>query len=123
MPYTSVSLRPALLATALAFTLAACGSEKADPNAKAAGGEILPGTISDAMINLDTSTATPPLAPTRGKKSGAAGEEEPTSGDASAAADDQAEPETAKSSPPAKPDAKPGAKPTAAKTTAPKSAE
>lgn len=119
MPYTSVSLRPALLAMALAFTLAACGSEQADPNAKAAGGEILPGTISDSMINLDTSTATPPLAPTRGKKSGAAGEEEPSSSDASAAADDQAEPQTAKSSPAAKSDAKPAA----AKTTAPKPAE
>lgn len=115
MPYTSVIWRPALLATMLAFALTACGSEKADPNAKAAGGEILPGTISDAMINLDTSTATPPLAPTRGKKSDASGEDEPASSDASAAAEEQAEAPTAKSSP--------AAKPSVAKTAAPKPAE
>ena len=52
--------------------LSACGSEKADPNARAAGGEVLPGTISDAMIDLDRSTATPPLVPARASKAGPA---------------------------------------------------
>ena len=115
MPYTRTSRRIALFASALAFALAACGSEKADPNAKAAGGEILPGTISDSMINLDTSTATPPLAPTRGKKGETSSEEETTGSDASAAAVDQSEPQSAQSSP--------AEKPAAAKTTAPKPAE
>lgn len=113
MPYIPVSLRTALFTTALAITLTACGSEKTDPNAKAAGGEILPGTISDSMINLDTSTAEPPLAPTRSKKSEAAEKDEPTSGDASAAADNQAEPPAAEKPAAAK---TPTAKTPAAKT-------
>lgn len=56
----------ALVVFAVALALTACGSEKTDPNAKAAGGEVLPGTISDAMIDLDRSTATAPLAPATG---------------------------------------------------------
>ena len=52
---------------------------------------------------------------TRGKKSDASGEDEPASSDASAAADEQADVPTAKSSP--------AAKPAAAKTAAPKPAE
>lgn len=57
----------ALAATAL---LAGCG-RKADDKAQAAGGEVLPGTISDGMINLDLSTAEPPLEAVQGEPKGA----------------------------------------------------
>ena len=61
-------IAPALLLATAVLALAGCQSEKVDSNAKAAGGEILPGTISDAMIDLDRSTATPPLAPATAAK-------------------------------------------------------
>ena len=65
-------VRMGATSSALLLLLSACGSEKADPNARAAGGEVLPGTISDAMIDLDRSTATPPLAPAKAGKAGPA---------------------------------------------------
>jgi len=58
-----------LLVFAAGLALAACNqAPKTDPNAKAAGAEVLPGTVSDAMIDLDRSTAQPPLAPHKAAK-------------------------------------------------------
>lgn len=47
---------------ALPLALSACGEKKAEDKASAAG-EILPGSISDAMLPLDTVRSEPPLAP------------------------------------------------------------
>jgi hypothetical protein len=43
--------------------LAGCGDQKKDKTAGTAGGEILPGSTSDAMLPLDTVRSQPPLAP------------------------------------------------------------
>lgn len=80
------ALRLACL-TLLPLALAACG--KAEKSEKAgAGGEILPGSASDAMLPLDTVKSQPPLAPppTESVHRGKAG------GDAEATASDAAEP-------------------------------
>ena len=61
-------LRNACLAL-LPLALAACQGEKPDEKASA-GGEILPGSASDAMLPLDTLRSQPPLAP-RPEASGA----------------------------------------------------
>ena len=45
-----------------AAPLTACGEKKPAVQAQA-GGEILPGSISDEMLPLDTATSQPPLAP------------------------------------------------------------
>lgn len=58
--------------TALPLALAACGEKEADDKANAAG-EILPGSISDSMLPLDTVRSHPPLAPKPSPK-GDAGE-------------------------------------------------
>lgn len=48
---------------AMALALTACQAEK-QPSAKAtAGGEVLPGSASDAMLPIDTVRSQPPLAP------------------------------------------------------------
>ncbi len=54
-----------LSAVALLLALGGCqkGSEPEKGAAKAAGGEVLPGSVSDAMIDLDGATGTPPLQP------------------------------------------------------------
>lgn len=57
---------PSAIAISCALLLTACKQEKADPNAKAAGGEVLPGSVSDAMIDLDKSTAIAPVLPASG---------------------------------------------------------
>jgi hypothetical protein len=50
-----------MLAAAALLPLSACNSK---PETQAqAGGEILEGSISDAMLPLDTATSQPPLAP------------------------------------------------------------
>lgn len=46
----------------LGALVTACNQQGGDKAAPAAGGEVLPGSISDAMLDLDTSTATPPMA-------------------------------------------------------------
>lgn len=58
-----------LVAGALAL-LAGCHGQESPADkgtdrggAKAAGGEVLPGSVSDAMIDLDGATGTPPLQP------------------------------------------------------------
>ncbi|MGH6787732.1 MAG: hypothetical protein ACREBO_12965 [Novosphingobium sp.] len=47
---------------ALLAGLAGCQGEKKDDN-RSAEGEILPGSVSDAMLPLDTVRSQPPLAP------------------------------------------------------------
>ncbi|WP_298282111.1 hypothetical protein [Novosphingobium sp.] len=86
--------RPIVLA--LCVALAACDQQGGDKSAPAGSGEVLPGSISDDMIDLDTSTAAPPLAPAKAKAaaksapdaSSAASEPEPA---AAAAAEAPAE--------------------------------
>lgn len=81
-----------ILAAAALLALPAC-SKKPETQAQA-GGEILEGSISDAMLPLDTATSQPPLAPkTVSKDSGSrddgkdAAEEDKAEGDAPKAAD------------------------------------
>lgn len=50
----------ALLCTAL---LGGCGKAPAPPAGKAAGAQVLPGTISDSMLDLDKSQSQPLLQP------------------------------------------------------------
>ena len=68
---------------ALPLALGACGQEKPDEKARA-GGEILPGSASDAMLPLDSLRSQPPAAPP--SETRAAGK-----GDAEAAASDEPE--------------------------------
>jgi hypothetical protein len=56
-------MRRSCLILLLTMALAACkGSERPASNATA-GGEILPGSVSDAMLPLDQVRSQPPLAP------------------------------------------------------------
>ncbi len=65
---TSRTLAAALL---LMLPLVAC--KQAEPPKQAqAGGEVLPGSLSDAMLPLDTVTSQPPLAPKLDKVEGKA---------------------------------------------------
>ena len=48
---------------ALPLALAACQGEKKPAEARTAQGEILDGSVSDAMLPLDTVRSQPPLAP------------------------------------------------------------
>ncbi len=63
-----------LALVALLLSLSACGQDK--PKESAASGEILPGSISDAMLPEDRLTSQPPLAPVAARpgKPGAAAE-------------------------------------------------
>ncbi len=45
------------------LALAACNGEKTSAAAGSAGGEILPGSVSDAMLPVDSVRSQPPLAP------------------------------------------------------------
>ena len=47
---------------AIAALLAACGAEPAADDSREAQGEVLEGTVSDAMLPLDTVRSQPPLA-------------------------------------------------------------
>lgn len=73
------------LAVVPLLLLAACGKGAPDRQVQA-GGEILPGSASDAMLPLDTVTSAPPLAPRVEKVPGVtaseAGSEAPTPADA-----------------------------------------
>ncbi|NLR39523.1 hypothetical protein [Novosphingobium sp. ERW19] len=81
-----------VLPLALGLALGGCGKKADDKAAAAAGAEVLPGTISDDMIDLDTSTASPPLAPARTekKKKAAAPSASEAAAEAPAAGDDPA---------------------------------
>lgn len=59
------TLSPRTLALALAplLMLAGCDNLTAPKAGPTASGEVLPGTVSDAMLNTDRSQAQPPLAP------------------------------------------------------------
>lgn len=91
-----------LILSVAVLALAACdNAKKADPNARAAGNEVLDGTISDSMLNLDRSTAEAPLAPAKaGKDDDKAGQKK--GADASDAADDAGDEPAAKPTPSAK---------------------
>ena len=72
-----------MLAAAALLPLSACNSK---PETQAqAGGEILEGSISDAMLPLDTATSQPPLAPKTANTGG-------SGNDKDAADEDKAEP-------------------------------
>jgi len=57
---------PAALLLAAALALGAC--QKEEPGVSNASGEILPGSISDAMLPEDRVTSKPPLAPPTGAR-------------------------------------------------------
>lgn len=52
-----------LAALSLALALGACQDEKKATTAGSAGGEVLPGSASDAMLPVDQVRSQPPLAP------------------------------------------------------------
>ncbi|MEO5587744.1 MAG: hypothetical protein ABIQ81_08640 [Novosphingobium sp.] len=65
----SPTLRPFLI-LALPLALTACGgAEKKAKDQRTAAGEILPGSISDAMLPYDTVRSQPPMAPEEVRKS------------------------------------------------------
>lgn len=78
-------MKPVLIALSLAAmaALGGCGEEKKAAAGATAGGEILPGSTSDAMLPLDTVRSQPPLAP---KVEGTAKPGDKARGDASDAA-------------------------------------
>lgn len=72
-------LRPGLALSAALCVLALGGCNNKPETQAQAGGEILEGSVSDAMLPLDTATSQPPLAPkavTAGDKDDGAGDEE-----------------------------------------------
>jgi len=58
-----MSTRTVLVLCATCLLLAACSKGAQQPAGKAAGAQVLPGTVSDAMLNLDQSRAQPLLQP------------------------------------------------------------
>lgn len=60
------------IALGLCLMACACGKKADEAATSAAGAEVLPGSISDAMIDLDTSTASPPMAAVHAEKKKAA---------------------------------------------------
>lgn len=84
MKIAAMKIMPAF---ALLLALGACqkGTEPEKGAAKAAGGEVLPGSVSDAMIDLDGATGTPPLQPAPEPKASAAAPEAAASEEATAA--------------------------------------
>ena len=82
--------RPLILALAPLLLLGACGKSSAPQASSTASGEILPGSVSDAMLDTDRSQAQAPLAPVA--HSNAAKADSSATADASAPANDAAVP-------------------------------
>ncbi len=80
------------LCAALGLLVAGCGQKAETTAGDAVTGEVLPGSISDSMIDLDTSTATPPMAPVKPTEKVAA---KASPGDPAPAVADDAEPAAA----------------------------
>ncbi len=78
--------RSLVCALAPLLLLSACGKSSAPQAGATASGEILPGSVSDAMLETDRSQAQAPLAPTA--HSAAAKADASTAADASGAATD-----------------------------------
>jgi hypothetical protein len=81
---------------ALVAALAGCGEKKAakSDDQRQASGQILPGTISDAMIAYDALTSQPPVAAVKREASAAQGAESAVeAAPAEAAADNAPEPD------------------------------
>lgn len=55
--------KSAFCLTAPLLLLSACQGEEKAPSAATAGGQVLPASVSDAMLPLDTVRSQPPLAP------------------------------------------------------------
>ena len=70
MPLPACSFR-SLTCAALLLALGACGKGADQTAGKAAGAQVLPGTISDAMLNLDQSHSQPLLQPVQHTKDAA----------------------------------------------------
>jgi hypothetical protein len=77
------------LALSLTLVLAGCGGDRKQEGAGKAEGEVLPGSVSDAMLPLDTVKSQPPLDP-RSEGSGKA--EDKKASDRPKAAAEPAEP-------------------------------
>jgi len=80
------------LVAALAASLGACGTKKPakTDDQRTASGQILPGTISDAMLPYDTATSQPPIAPPTHAAATAAPEADSAQPDAAASPDQPA---------------------------------
>ena len=87
---------------ALAVLLAGCGGGK-DKAEGTAGGSILAGSASDAMLPLDTVRSQPPLAPKADSSPGAKAAAKAAPGEAQEATEPAAEPAVAAPEPPAAP--------------------
>lgn len=87
----------------IALTLAACQGEKKPATKGAAGGEVLPGSASDAMLPVDTVRSQPPLAP-KPTASAGSGVAKPRAGSS-----DASEATSAEEAPAAEPAAEPAA--------------
>ncbi len=92
----------------LGASLSACGEESAQSDDRTASGEVLEGSISDAMLPLDTVTSQPPLLQSQPASETGPGEEAEAAGDVAA----EAEGNAAESEAPA--DGEPSALPTVA---------
>ena len=80
--------RLAIAATAVAL-LAACGEEpSSSEDSRAATGEVLEGTISDAMLPVDQVRSQPPLVAPRARSTGADDADEAEAGEGPGAAED-----------------------------------
>ena len=63
MSLSPVFVRSCVWVLLCVMPLGGCGKAPAPPAGKAAGAQVLPGTISDSMLNLDQSQAQPLLQP------------------------------------------------------------
>jgi hypothetical protein len=78
-------LRPLAIALFAGLALTGCQEKKQAPAQGTAGGEVLPGAVSDAMLPIDTVRSQPPLAP-KSEPSGAKSGKPDASGKPAAAA-------------------------------------